>query len=92
MKGLEIGKIYSGEEFNRLNNKKLVKIFNDEDNHKGFQYKTGLNIDTIKFNPTEECKPGGLYFSDTENIIEFFCYGRYMREILVPINKVSIVL
>lgn len=30
--------------------------------HHGFQYKEGLNVDHVPFNPKGQCRPGGLYF------------------------------
>jgi hypothetical protein len=53
---------------------KYFKIFNESDNHNGFQYVDGLNVDIIPFNddPNESCVEGGLYFSDVEHICVFF--------------------
>ena len=34
-----------------LNNNYLYRITNEEENHNGFQYKTGLNTDHIEFSP-----------------------------------------
>jgi len=60
---------------------KYYKIFNENDNHKGFQYVDGLNIDSIPFNddPNQSCVEGGFYFSDVEHICEFLEYGNYIR-------------
>ena len=62
---------------------KYYKILNEKENHKGFQYKTGLNVDTIPFNPTGDCQPGGLYFA-RENILGFLKYGVWLREVTLP--------
>ena len=43
---------------------KYYKITNKEENHNGFQYKDGLNIDTIEFDPNGSCRPGGLYYTN----------------------------
>ena len=53
----------------------FYKFLNDRKLHSGFQYKLGLNVDTIKFNPSGSCEPGGLYFSDNENIAKFTIFG-----------------
>jgi len=64
------------------------KITNSKENHSGFQYYDGLNIleDEFNNNPAASCVPGGLYFSDAENIFEFLDYGSYLREVTLPIN------
>jgi hypothetical protein len=69
-----------------LQSRKLYKLFNKDENHHGFQYKTGLNIDTIPFNPKGKCQPGGLYFSDCFNILNHLCYYNiyWIAEILLP--------
>jgi len=59
------------------------KILNEEENHFGIQYKTGLNIDPIKFNPKGNCKPGGIYFS-REDILAFIDYGPWIRKVTLP--------
>ncbi len=41
---------------------KFYRLTNKDECHRGFQYKTGLNVDTIPFNPAGTCEPGGLYF------------------------------
>jgi hypothetical protein len=67
-------------------NQTYYKITNKRENHRDFQYKDGLNIDIIPFNdnPNESCVPGGLYFTSLEHIIEFFNYGRWIREVKIP--------
>jgi hypothetical protein len=62
------------------------KVTNKDEIHNEFQYKTGLNVDTIPFNddPTESCVKGGLYFTDLDHIIEFFNYGCWVREVKIP--------
>ncbi|MDD4083272.1 MAG: ankyrin repeat domain-containing protein [Sphaerochaetaceae bacterium] len=61
----------------------FYKILNEEDCHNNFQYKTGLNIDPIKFNPSGDCTSGGIYFS-REDILYFLNYGQYIRKITLP--------
>ena len=44
------------------------KFFPKDLKLKGFQYKLGLNEDTIKFNPNPVYGPGGLYYTDIHNL------------------------
>ncbi len=41
---------------------RFFKLTTHNELHHGFQYTTGLNIDSLQFNPTGECSSGGLYF------------------------------
>ena len=85
---LMIGSIYSGSEFNNLTkDKHFVRLTNENENHNGFQYKTGLNIDIITFNPIGECNPGGLYFCEFLNFPSFL---EYNNKICKNIRKVKI--
>jgi len=46
-----IGSVLTGKKFNEyFKNKYLVKLTTQTENHNGFQFKTGLNIDENKFN------------------------------------------
>jgi len=72
---------------------KYYKLFNEQENHHGFQYQDGLNTDTLPFNsnPEDSCVAGGLYFSDAENIIEHLNYDYYyIREVEVPEGELII--
>ena len=68
--------------------KRLVKLTNKTEIHNGFQFKTGLNEDIIPFDPTGECKPGGIYFTDIGNIPIWLEYGyivmKYCRTVTLP--------
>ena len=65
-----------GKLFNELNGgKKLYKILNHNLRHYDFQYREGLNKDTIMFNPSYECQRGGLYFCEEKFIIDYINYG-----------------
>ena len=68
--------------------KVYYKITNAEEKHYDFQYRDGLNRLKGKFNEDQEdpCGPGGLYFCDIKNILEFLDKGIYLREITLP-NK-----
>ena len=65
------------------------KITNAAENHNGFQYLDGLNVLKEKFNddPNKSCCPGGLYFTNGENIFKFLNYGIYLREVTLPIEN-----
>jgi len=62
---------------------KFYKILNENENHHEFQFKTGLNVDPIPFNPSGSCEPGGIYFS-REDILAFLNYGPWIREVTPP--------
>ena len=81
----------TGKEFKRRFpnlSKNLVKLTNKSECHNGFQFKTGLNKDTVLFNPTSECREGGIYFTDIENLAEWIEYGKkvmkYYRNVVLP--------
>jgi len=61
----------------------FYKILNKEECHNGLQYKFGLNIDILEFNPSGDCEPGGIYFSK-EDIFAFFGYGPWIRKVTLP--------
>jgi len=61
----------------------FYKILNKEENHNGLQYKTGLNVDPLPWDPVGDCTPGGIYFS-REDILAFIGYGPWLREVIVP--------
>lgn len=60
------------------------KITNANENHFGYQYADGLNILDKQFEKEGSCVPGGLYFSDEKNILNFMDYGIFLREIELP--------
>jgi hypothetical protein len=59
------------------------KILNEKEKHHNFQYKYGLNIDIVPFNPYGSCRPGGIYFS-REDILAFLHYGPWIRKVIIP--------
>ena len=83
---LEIGHVYSGLEFNHLLNRKLYKCISKDEKHYGFQYKTGMNVDTIPFYPHFECRGGGLYFSTAEYVLTYSQdYDAFhLRRVVIP--------
>jgi ankyrin repeat protein len=62
---------------------RYYKITNPEENHFGLQYKDGLNVDLLPFNPSGDCEFGGIYFS-REDILAFLGYGSWLREVTIP--------
>jgi hypothetical protein len=80
-----IGTVLSGTDFNKqYPNTNFYKVLNKHCNHNNFQYKHGLNKDIIKFNPTGQCNPGGLYFTETSKLIEWIDFGIYICKITIP--------
>jgi hypothetical protein len=69
-------------EFDRT--KTYYKCLRQDLTHHGFKYQVGLNVDTIAFNPTGSCQPGGLYFTDKENLHEYFNHGYLIADIRIP--------
>ena len=65
------------------------KITNQDENHHGFQYHDGLNIDTQTFNddPQQSCVGGGLYFTDAQHLFQFLDYGIYLRQVTLPTDN-----
>ena len=82
-------KLLSGKDFNqRYQTGKFVKLTNELENHNGYQFETGLNIDSIPFNPSGECRPGGIYFCLVEKIPMWLNYTDqpmiYVRWVSIP--------
>ena len=61
-----------------------VKITNTEECHNNFQYQTGLNVLDKPFEKEGSCVPGGLYFTDLENVNNFYSYGVWLRIVKIP--------
>ena len=59
------------------------KITNKDEKHYGMTYKTGLNVDVLPFNPSGDCKNGGIYFA-REDILGFLDYGPWLRKVTIP--------
>jgi hypothetical protein len=83
------GKVLSGREFNSIfKGRMFVKLTNDKEVHNGFKYETGLNVDNVPFNPTGECKAGGIYFCELEMVGVWLKYRGmqmvYLRNVDVP--------
>lgn len=61
------------------------KITNENEKHRGLQYQDGIVEDILPFNNSQEsCCPGGIYFSDKDNILNFIDYGQWIRQVEIP--------
>ena len=81
--------VLSGREFNeKYQGKKFVKLTNESENHNGYQFLTGLNVDTVPFNPRGICQPGGIYFCEWDKLPMWIDYGSwimvYARCVSIP--------
>jgi len=61
---------------------RYYKFTNEQEIHFGLQYHDGLNIDILPFNPSGDCRSGGIYFTNTQNILSF--WGVWLREVILP--------
>jgi hypothetical protein len=82
-------KVTTGYEFNNLHwGKEFVKLTNETENHNGFQFQTGLNIDTKEFKPNGHCSAGGIYFCSKKNMLKWIKYSKTVcvnyRSVLIP--------
>lgn len=82
----------SGKNFNEMfPNIKLLKLTNNEENHNGFQFKDGLNIDNVPFNPSNYSSLGGLYFVEECYAHHWIHYGDMVKmKTMVNIRTVTI--
>ena len=63
------------------------RLTNEEERHREFQYKDGLNVDTNKFHPYGECEGGGLYFFSRQEMWKYqkHTHGvHWVREVTLP--------
>lgn len=84
-----IGKTISGAEFNKLiGDEPMIKFTTETENHNGFQFKTGLNIDNRPFYNKGSCKQGGIYFTSLYYFHTWVTYGSkkcvHYRYVTVP--------
>lgn len=66
---------------------RYFKVLNKDMNHHNFQYVEGLNKDTIPFREKGLCVPGGLHFTVSKYIYDFYEYGIYVCEVTLPTNE-----
>ena len=85
---LENGKVYTGAQIKKMcGYYRFYRLTCQNEIHNGFQYETGLNIDTIDFNPSGSCKPGGLYFFDHTQVHNYrlcACDVYWIRKVEIP--------
>jgi len=76
----------TGGEFNMLyKDTKFYKFLNNNLTHHGFQYKLGLNIDVLPFNPSNKCSEGGLYFCEESKCYWYWSqYGHKLASVKIP--------
>lgn len=71
--------------------KKYYKFTFPNENHRGYQYKDGLNTDVVPLNYSNNCcSGGGLYFTDINNLSCFSQWmkpGGYLREVEIPMGE-----
>jgi len=63
---------------------RYFKVTNAAEKHNGLQYKDGLNIDPVAWNPSGGCQSGGIYYADEDHICEFLGIGAWVREVTIP--------
>ena len=69
----------------------FFKVLNSKENHNGFQYKAGKNEDDLPFNPSGECKSGGLYFTEKTFADMYFKYGDHVRLVkILPDSEIYV--
>ncbi len=65
-----------------------VKLTNKTCIHNGFEFKEGLNTDTIPFNIDKECCAGGIYFCRLDDIFRWLNYNNmemyYIWDVKIP--------
>ena len=64
----------------------FYKVLESNLNHHSFQFKEGLNVDSVPFNPFGDCGPGGLYFTDKINVLNWASQLSYTKvaDVTVP--------
>jgi len=65
---------------------KYYKVVDSKRGHRGLFYKEGRNIDPLPFNPSGNCRKGGIYFA-REDIFAFWDYGDEIYEV-TPISEI----
>ncbi|AUV58977.1 ankyrin repeat protein [Bandra megavirus] len=65
---------------------KFYKFIDESWIQRGFLYKEGLNILDKPFEKHGSCVPGGLYFTDMANILNYLSYGTRLVEVTIPID------
>ncbi len=78
----------TGLEFNELvhnSNINFYKFTSSWENSFGYQFESGLNIDSEDFDPFCVCCAGGIYFADSANMrYNYSDYYKFIRRVTVP--------
>jgi hypothetical protein len=78
----------TGSQFNsKFEKNKFIKLTNKTEIHNGFQFKTGLNIDNLPFEPSGKCRKGGFYFC---NEFDSYRWLKYSGQTMVHYRYVTI--
>jgi hypothetical protein len=62
----------------------FYKLLADNLVHNLFTYQEGLNVDTVPFDPSGECLPGGLYFTTLEHLPMWYRNWSLIADVTVP--------
>jgi hypothetical protein len=66
---------------------KYYKMLTADMWHRGFQYKEGLNVDHVPFNPSGVCRHGGLYYTSHKHLAEWCSPGwPLIADVTVPVD------
>lgn len=82
----KVSNVVNGYVFTKYMNSqglKLYKFINDKKQHNGHTYVHGFNCDYIPFSPYSQCSAGGLYFTDTQNILHFRNFGATIHRVFL---------
>ena len=69
---------------NENTDKIYYKFVKESMSHHDFIYKDGFNLDKHDFDPSIQCSKGGLYFSDIENLHNFYHFGSRLYRVIIP--------
>lgn len=68
-----------------LSSNTLIKfVCGDGCSKRGFQYNLGLNIDNLEFNPSGQCRSGGLYYTTVSQGYKWINRGNIVAIIRIP--------
>ncbi len=86
---LELHKVYTGANFNIITEgRAFVKLTNKDSAHNDFSFFEGINVDSVPFNPHDECTPGGIYFVEKKYFINWLQYNEntmeYVWDVKIP--------
>ena len=84
--------VLTGKQFNeKYRGKTFIKLTNQLENHHGFQFQTGWNIDKVAVtSKLSSYPPCGIYFCQLEHMFKWLSYGDnlmyYIRSVTLPDN------